>query len=134
MIRLVASIAPNSAPVGWPSGWAVPAAHGTRATGDQAVPSTGPENSIPSGPSRYPRLPVSTIDAEPGPPGPVSPEVDAPTGVQSSAPAGEEYSVNLVHWAANAGPLPVHEANTANARSPTVSRSVTRSPPVFTWV
>src|SRR5271154_2321095 len=89
--------------------------------------------SSPPGPSRYPVLPVSTIDAEPAVPA-VSPEVDAPTGVQSSAPAGEEYSVNVVHWAANADPLPGHEANTANARSPTVSRSVTRSPSVFTWV
>ncbi len=35
-----------------------------------------------------------------------------------------------MHWPANAGPVPEHDANNANARLPTVSRSVTRSP----WV
>jgi len=38
-----------------------------------------------------------------------------------------------VHPAANAAPVPVQAANRANARSPTVSRSVTRSPFVTTW-
>src|ERR1700722_1303651 len=39
-----------------------------------------------------------------------------------------------MHRAANAGPVPVQDANSANARLPTVSRSVTRSPFVTTWV
>ena len=42
--------------------------------------------------------------------------------------------MKLVHPAANACPLPVHEANSAKARLPTVSRSVTRSPSVSTCV
>ena len=36
--------------------------------------------------------------------------------------------MKLVHWAANACPPPAQEANSANTRLPTVSRSVTRSP------
>ena len=39
-----------------------------------------------------------------------------------------------MHWAANAAPVPVQEANSANARLPTVSRAVTRRPFVTTWV
>ncbi len=42
--------------------------------------------------------------------------------------------MKLVHPAANACPLPVHDANSANTRLPTVSRSVTRSPWVLTCV
>ena len=42
--------------------------------------------------------------------------------------------MKLVHPAANACPLPVHEANSAKARLPAVSRSVTRSPWVSTCV
>ena len=42
--------------------------------------------------------------------------------------------MKLVHPAANACPLPVHDANSANARLPTVSRPVTRSPWVLTCV
>ena len=38
-----------------------------------------------------------------------------------------------MHWPANAAPVPVQEANSANARWPTVSRSVTRRPLVATW-
>ena len=36
--------------------------------------------------------------------------------------------MKLVHRAANAWPPPVQEANSANTRLPTVSRSVTRNP------
>ena len=42
--------------------------------------------------------------------------------------------MKLVHPAANACPLPVHDANSANTWLPTVSRSVTRSPLVLTCV
>ena len=42
--------------------------------------------------------------------------------------------MKLVQWAPNACPLPVQDANSANARLPTVSRSVTRSPWVSTCV
>ena len=54
--------------------------------------------------------------------------------MKSLSEAGEEYSVKLVHWAANACPLPVHDANSANTRLPTASRSVTRRPSVLTCV
>ena len=40
--------------------------------------------------------------------------------------------MKLVHCAANADPAPEHDANSPNARSPTVSTSVTRSPLVAT--
>ena len=42
--------------------------------------------------------------------------------------------MKLVQAAAKAAPLPVQDANSANTRSPTVSRSVTRIPSVPTWV
>jgi hypothetical protein len=43
-------------------------------------------------------------------------------------PAAEEYSEKLVQLAAYWPPLPVQPANSAKARAPAVSRSVTRSP------
>src|SRR5579859_3998469 len=138
-IRCSALSAPSSAPAGWPSACARPTvpAHAIRPTACQAAmpstrPCTGPAYSVPSGASRYPRVCVSVREAAPPCARAVSPEVGAPTGVQSSAQDGEEYSVKLVHPLANAAPLPVQVANTANTRSPTVSRAVTRCPWVST--
>ena len=100
--------------------------------GVAATTSTRPAYSVPSGASRYPRVSVRNRDAAPPGAAAVSPEVAAPTGVQSSVQAGEEYSVKLVHPLANAAPRPVQVAKTANTQSPTVSRSVTRCPWVST--
>ena len=54
------------------------------------------------------------------------------TGCQLSVSAGLEYRLKRVHCAAKLDPVPEQEPKMAKARSPTVSRSVTRSPPVFT--
>src|SRR5271165_2656943 len=102
----LAFTAPSSACDGWPSGWGSPTVHE-----ETSAPARG-QAALPS----------------------VSPVVAGPTGVQSLPEAGEDSSVKLVHPAANACPPPVQDANSANARLPTVSRSVTRSPWVSTCV
>jgi hypothetical protein len=48
------------------------------------------------------------------------------TGCHRSDPTEAEYSAKLVHPDANARPCPAHDADSANTRSPTAPRSITR--------
>src|ERR1700735_1547886 len=87
-ISSFAFTAPNSAPAGCPSAWAVPTGHAeviefTSVHGP--LPLTGPAYSARLGASRKPRLRVSVRVAASCAAPSVSPEVEAPTGVQSLA-------------------------------------------------
>src|SRR5260370_1161599 len=118
---------------GWPLAAAGPGRQrsGVRPTCVQAaVPVTGPLSSVPSGAEKYPWLPVSTMVPELAVPAALKPPAVPGTGAQTLLPAGEVSRKNRVQLAAKSGPVPVHRANTANASLPTVSRLVTRIPPV----
>ena len=91
---------------------------------------TGPLSSVPSGVSRYPRLPVSTSADEFAVPLTLWPGPAPGTAAHWSLPGEAEYSDEDVQPAAKSGPVPEHCAHTAKTRWPAASSAVTRSP----WV
>src|SRR6266567_1403980 len=115
--------------------------HGACPAAVQGAPVSGPLSTAPDGASRYP---VPAAGSATGPtastrlgdaafPAALRSLAAPGTGCQLSLVACEEKIRKLAHWAAKSALLPVQPAKSAKARSPAVSRLVTRRPYVDSW-